>query len=149
MRRFTDKVDIKNKDDCWNWLGGKSSDGYGNFRFEGKIVGSHVVAYKLHHNVNDLKGLHVLHTCDNPSCVNPEHLFLGTASDNAIDKVSKGRHNDHKGELHPMVKLTEQLVIYIREQFKRGKSQAAIAREVKVTRNNIHHIVHRRSWTHI
>lgn len=149
MYRFTSKVEVKNEDDCWVWLAGKSSGGYGSFRFEGKIVGAHIVAYKLHYGIADLQGMSVLHTCDNPSCVNPKHLFLGTAKDNALDKVAKGRHNDHKGEKHPSVKLTEQLVKYIREQVAKGTSQAAIAKEVGVTRANICTIVHKRSWTHV
>ena len=147
--RFLCKIDIKSENECWNWTASKCSDGYGHFRFEGSIVGSHIVMYKLYNNIKDLQGLHILHSCDNPACCNPKHLRAGTASENAIDKVNKNRHNNHKGELHPSVTLTEEIVLLIRKLYKEGKSQAELGRKFEVTRANIHYIVHNKSWSHI
>ena len=77
-------------DGCWKWIGGKDRSGYGVFRYQGRAQGAHRVAYELYKDPIS-NGLHVLHTCDNPECTNPEHLFLGTNLDNVKDRISKGR----------------------------------------------------------
>lgn len=78
---------------CWIWIGGKTSDGYGKFYLNGIKRRAHRVAWVIR-NGQIPEGLNVLHNCDNPSCVNPDHLFLGTQIDNIIDMVSKGRNRD-------------------------------------------------------
>jgi len=88
MTRFWNKVEKSSQ--CWQWTGGKTWDGYGRIKLNGKTVMAHRVAYAM------LKGevpkhLILCHTCDNPSCVNPDHLFLGTHKDNALDREAKGR----------------------------------------------------------
>lgn len=87
---FTDK--IKKVEDCWEWQGELDRYGYGKFRVGKNIVKAHRYSFELHNGEFDKK-LHVLHRCDNPKCVNPSHLFLGTNRDNIIDKISKGRQN--------------------------------------------------------
>lgn len=83
------------KDECWNYLGLLDSAGYGRFTVNGKAEGAHRISYELTHGyVPD--GMHVLHKCDNPTCVNPNHLFAGTALDNMQDKCRKGRHHNNK-----------------------------------------------------
>jgi hypothetical protein len=84
--RFWEKVDRTG--DCWLWTG--SGDRYGHVRLNGKIVQAHRVAWELT-NGPIPEGLQCLHTCDRPLCVNPEHLWLGTRSDNMLDMVAKGR----------------------------------------------------------
>lgn len=92
--------------------------------------------------------MNVLHKCDNPRCVNPEHLFLGTQGDNMIDKKNKGR--SPKGEWHCAAKLTAQDVIAIRERYAEGNiSQAKLAAEYNVSRGGIADIVKRRNWRHV
>ena len=93
FERFISKVE--KTDDCWNWIGAKYRKGYGHFRM--KIDGKWVM-YKAHrysyeyYNDKSAQGMIICHTCDNPSCVNPAHLFAGSNQDNVDDKLAKGRH---------------------------------------------------------
>ena len=90
------------KDGCWIWTGKMDRDNYGRCRSEArnasgyrKEAGAHRVSWELHHGPIP-KGMCVLHSCDNPSCVRPDHLFLGTHADNMRDAVLKGRHDKSK-----------------------------------------------------
>ncbi len=89
MDRFFHKVDKAS--DCWGWLAGKDKDGYGKIKVSGKTVQAHRLSWNIH-NGSVPEGVHVLHHCDNPSCVNPDHLFLGTHLDNMHDRDAKGRN---------------------------------------------------------
>ena len=90
LTRFQKRVDTRTPDVCWEWRGAKNTAGYGKMWVEGKIVDAHRVAYMLYVGpIGD--GLLVCHTCDQPSCVNPAHLFLGTYTDNMQDAKAKGR----------------------------------------------------------
>ena len=91
MKRFWDKVAIAGPDDCWDWQAFINKFGYGQFRIGKQVIGAHRVSYLLEYGEFD-KTLDVCHSCDNPRCVNPKHLWLGTASDNVWDMAKKGRH---------------------------------------------------------
>jgi len=88
--RFWDKV--QKTDTCWLWIGSTNQDGYGRFNIGGKLGGAHRYSFELHTGEIP-EGMHVLHTCDTPACVRPDHLFLGTHSDNMQDMYRKRRHN--------------------------------------------------------
>ncbi len=90
IKRFWAKVETNGKDECWQWLGCKTKDGYGRFVMFGRAVRAHRVAFVIS-NGEIVDGLVVCHKCDNPSCCNPSHLFSGTPSDNMKDRDSKGR----------------------------------------------------------
>jgi hypothetical protein len=92
-----------NIDECWEWLGSKYKNNYGQFHRNGIHAYSHRVSYE-YFICSIPEGMLVLHKCDNPSCVNPNHLFLGTQKDNMQDMIKKGRQNiyDRSGEKNPM-----------------------------------------------
>ena len=98
-------------------------------------------------------GLIVCHRCDNPRCVNPAHLFVGTLHDNSVDMYNKGRmpaRNWKRGEAYPYHKLTEQDVLWIRAWYADGLyTQKQLGTIFGVSEGAIAHIVHRRKWTHI
>ena len=142
--RFWHKV--KKTDGCWEWLAHKDKDGYGNFKVKGKTVSAHRFSYELHTGEIP-QGLFVLHKCDNPSCVNPDHLFLGTHQDNMNDMVNKDR-SDH-GEKVNTAKLSEMKVREIVKRFKDGLRNVDIAREYGVTRQNVRSIRLGRTWKRV
>lgn len=94
IERFWAKVRRLSDGDCWNWLGARVTAGYGQFRVNGSLYYAHRYSYEIHYGpVPD--GMFICHGCDNPLCVNPLHLFVGTQSDNMIDMWNKGRHYDN------------------------------------------------------
>jgi len=136
--RFWNYVDLRGPDECWGWLGSFDRGGYG--RFDSK--GAHRVSHSL--NVGAIPdGMCVLHRCDNPACVNPKHLFLGTCKDNVVDMVSKGRNAKTTGEDNFGAKLTNQQVLAIRED---GRTNATIAAEYMAGVVAIRNIKTRRKW---
>lgn len=100
--KFTSPPDV-----CWEWLAGTRGRGYGAFSFRGRMVGSHIISYRIHTGPIPV-GKQVLHRCDNPGCVNPSHLFLGSATVNMQDKETKGRGNHaRKVSISQIVELRE------------------------------------------
>jgi len=89
-KRFWEKVAAGDPDECWEWQGSRHPFGYGTINVQRRPVTAHRIAYQFAHG-DVPAGLYVLHHCDNPPCVNPAHLFLGTAKDNTEDMMAKGR----------------------------------------------------------
>jgi hypothetical protein len=150
--RFWSRVDKSG--DCWVWTAATTNGGYGVIRDtgrNGKIIRAHRLSWELH-NGPIPAGIEVCHRCDNPPCVNPAHLFLGTHQDNVTDTVNKGRASGGgpRGSLHHQAKLTEAQVLDIRAVYAAGAaSQRQLARKYNVDRGTIQHIVKRMVWTHI
>lgn len=131
---------------CWEWTKYKNSKGYGSLTFRKRAIRAHRLAWELT-NGPIPEGVMVLHKCDNPSCINPDHLFLGTNDDNMKDCASKGRirNNSYRGEKSNLVKLTAEKVLEIK-RLKGVKSQYEIARQFGVTQGCIGRIHRGLNW---
>lgn len=146
-RRFWAKVRvIHDQNSCWEWLGSKNEAGQGQIRCEGRTQNASRVSYRLAFGDFD-RSLDVCHHCDNPPCVRPDHLFLGTAKDNVADAVSKGRMAH--GENHVRAKLDNSAVIAIRQAFAMGVRQGFLAAKYGIDQSAISNIVRRKKWKHL
>jgi DNA-binding XRE family transcriptional regulator len=146
-KRFWEKV--KKSDGCWEWQAHCNQLGYGTFVFRNKPWLAHRVSWVLCRGEIP-KGKLVLHHCDNPGCVNPDHLYIGTNQDNTNDKMERGRINPVKGSRHYKAKLSERDVIKIREMYASGDYlQREIAAIFNVTRTAICEITRGASWKHV
>lgn len=140
---FWAKVDKSG--DCWLWTAGTDRRGYGKFRINYRHYRTHRFAWEDTHGTIDAD-LCVCHRCDNPPCVNPAHLFLGTHTENHEDMVAKGRHP--KGTTHGMAKLNQKEADEIRDRYRAGGiSQAQLAREHGVTQALISLVILRKTWS--
>jgi hypothetical protein len=139
---------VKKTPTCWLWTGAKSYAGYGFFRLRNprRQVSSHRFSYELFKGKIP-EGLLVCHSCDNPSCVRPSHLWLGNYSSNALDSFRKGRGVDNSGVKNGMSKLTWNQVRDIRAKYiLRQYSQSKLAREYGVVQDTICAVVSGKSW---
>ena len=147
VKRFW--VKVLKSDGCWLWVGNQDHRGYGRFRIDaqGKMDGAHRAAWFLTYGpVPD--GLHVCHHCDNPRCVRPDHLFLGTHDDNMRDMTVKGR--GHQGVRNVNAKVTEADVRAIRIRYAAGGvTQKALAEKYGVDHTTVSLIVRRKNWRHL
>ncbi len=150
--RFWEKVDVQGSDDCWEWLGYKGgSSGYGQIGVDGKTQYATHVLFKVRHGYWPPKGRTANHHCDNPGCLNPRHLYLGTQKSNMCDKVKRGRESHlngaQNGEQNGHAKLTMSQVKEIRKQAaKCGVTQKQLGHMFRVSRSTISAIVTGRNW---
>lgn len=147
--RFWSKVDRRGPDDCWPWTAATNEHGYGVMRPAGKRTGPSVKAHRVSAELAGMTiiGLYVLHSCDNPICVNPSHLRPGTALQNSRDMVSRLR--TCHGERRPQARLTAEQVIAIRQRHAAGESRPALAAEFGTSNANIGHILNGNTWRHL
>jgi len=135
---------------CWIWTAcTRGSHGYGGIKVDGKMEMAHRVSYEANYGpIED--GLVVCHACDNPLCINPAHLSIGTQKENMDDMMQKGRRARLLGEDHGRAVLNEEQVLYIRERYaKGGISQQRLANELHVDRRTVNMVIKRKTWTHV
>ena len=147
---------VHKTDGCWLWTGTTVRSGYGHIA---AYIGGKQYAFRAHriaaliagHDIPT--GMLVCHSCDNPSCVNPAHLFVGTNRDNQRDMFAKGRCSArppiHWGENNTNTKLTEQGVRQIRDGHAQGMSMRRIAMLHGVDTSTVSAVVNRRTWKHV
>lgn len=144
IRRFWSNVDIQRLNDCWEWTAGTNDYGYGMFF---RHTRAHRISYYLKHGPYP-NNLHVCHTCDNPPCVNPAHLFLGTDQDNVDDMRAKGRHAH--GTVVNSAKMTKTQVLEIRRSYAGGShSLDALCEQYGLTKAPMFQIVTGQTWKHV
>ena len=160
MERFWNKVDCSaGPNGCWTWTAARNPKGYGRFSVDwraGKWELAHRTSYRL--SVGPIPtGALILHSCDNPPCVNPAHLRPGNSSDNQRDAYDRGRRDRLRitrtavtcGESVHTAKLHAAQVIEIRRRLDAGESQGSLGKMFGVKQSTIWNIAHRKTWTHI
>lgn len=150
VSRFWDRVSVG--DGCWEWMAGRVKAGYGVFWDGTRQVRAHRYSWELHKGPIP-PGLNVCHHCDNPPCVNPDHLFVGSHADNVADRVGKGRTRtrtwDERGEINPAAKLTNVQVATIKAKGLAGYTIMELASEFGVSFSNVAMILRGKTWSHI
>ena len=153
--RFWARVDVRGEDDCWLWQGAirkPPAQPYGWTSYLNHGITAHRLAWILTNGPIESSSIYVCHRCDNPPCVNPSHLFLGTAADNSADMAQKGRARP--GPVTPQFlnsrrRFSPEQVRVIRRRFDAGESRVAMAAEYGVTKRVIYLIGRREAYKHV
>lgn len=142
-------LNVHKTDDCWLWSAGCTGAGYGGWQFDNKFVLAHRFSYELIHGPVP-KDICVLHKCDNPPCVRPDHLFLGTHADNARDRDIKGRAASRLGVGNGSAKLTESDVREIRYLYTTGGwTHRSLSLKYGVTQTPVQFLLQGKTWKHV
>jgi hypothetical protein len=163
--RYWKKVDRSGGPDSCHWWTACKTDGYGRLNIEGRLYKTHRISWVIANNKDIPPGMHVCHTCDNPDCCNPNHLWLGTHIDNMRDRDNKGRcspalgdrHGSRtkpesrpRGAAHGRAIFTEDQVRKIREEYALGGiTQQALADKHGIDQSTISAIIRRKTWGHV
>ncbi len=152
QERFWSKVDKSSTDGCWKWQASSFKYGYGKFRISNSDYGAHILSLWSYSNEAP-EGRFCLHKCDNPSCLNPSHLWYGTQSDNMRDASNKGRLNSgaNKGKKNGMSKITEDQALSILKAIREiGRDSKAIQRLFPdISLYIIQNILHNKTWKYL
>lgn len=153
--RFDSYVAVQPSSGCWLWIGALDSHDYGHFWMRGEVMKAHRASWMLHKGEIP-EGLWVLHRCDVPGCVNPEHLFLGDRTANMQDMAAKGRQvfqiapeKVRRGERSIRAKLSDSQAVVILHRLSRGERGSDLAREYGVSKATISAMKVGRNWAHL
>jgi hypothetical protein len=152
-QRFWSNVERRGPDECWPWTGSSGGKGYGLIPFKGRNQRATHVSLIIAGNGRPSPQHCACHACDNPTCVNPRHLWWGTQSENMRDCVSKGRHTPAeakaRGSAHGLSKLTENDAREIKRLLALGYGSRRLAPRFGVVRNTIARIAQGKTWKHV
>lgn len=147
-QRVWGKVQKGQPDECWPWTGRRNAQGYGTTKVGNNFwLVTRLIWTWQHGEIPE--GMCVLHRCDNPTCVNPAHLWLGTRTDNNRDRDRKGRYHGGRGERQWKAKLTETDVKAIRQAGANGIATGKLAAQFSVSTSTIRYVVQRTTWKHV
>jgi len=132
---------------CWEFTGTRSTKGYGKVWTDGKLISAHRISWEHHNNQEIPEGLCVLHSCDNPPCVNPDHLSIGTHKKNAEERSERNRNGDQNGENNGSSKLSNEDVIFIYQNTTMSAKELSNMFNVNV--RNINRIKDGTRWSHL
>jgi hypothetical protein len=149
IKEFLKKNVTVDDNGCWIWQRLRNSSGYGFKRIENKSYLAHRLSAYVFNNFDLQSSLFICHTCDNPSCINPSHLFVGSQSENMLDMHRKGRHPTLYGSKQKLAKLNEEKVQFIRKRLREGEKQSVLAAEYGVDRSTISSVWIGRQWKHV
>ena len=142
------KTNVFAANGCWEFEGSLGHSGYGRIYVHGRHEAAHRVSYLA--NVGTIPtGLSVLHRCDNRICVNPDHLWLGTAKDNILDCHKKGRFPTRRGEDNSQHKLSVLEVLEMRDCRARGETQCSLADRFHVHQSLVSLVTRKKKWRHV
>jgi hypothetical protein len=144
--RLWEDVDRREEHECWEWQGNRTNKGYGRFNYLKKTYFTHRVAWELH-NGTIPDGMVICHRCDNRSCCNPAHLFLGTQSENVADMIHKDRNA--RGKRNTNAKLVDSDIVAIRQLADAGVTVSSIAEQYGIAYQTVRRIVRRSGWKHV
>lgn len=153
-RQIKDRFDQYHQRDpvtgCWQWQMSTNHNGYGRFKVGAGVERAHRVSYHIHKGPIP-EGMIVCHACDNPGCVNPDHLWLGSNADNSADMLRKGRHRTapQAGEMNNRATLTEAQAREVISLIAAGLSNKAIATRYGVTHSSVSNIRRGKTWTRL
>lgn len=150
LARFWSKVAVAGPNDCWTWTAAQVHAGYGALKvrrpWKVYMIRAHRISYRLAHPDDEMAGLEVCHSCDNPPCVNPAHLFLGTPLVNAIDRDTKGR--GIRGTRCHAAKVTDKDVLEIRS-LANVRTTAELMAIYGLNRSSVRKIILGNTWAHV
>lgn len=152
MRQLLYRKIIKTKSGCWKFKGSINKWGYGVINIGGRLNASHHNAHRISwmvHKGKIPKRMFVCHICDNRSCCNPEHLFLGTPKDNMRDMHKKGRNINLKGEECPYARLKNKDILKILKYFEKGYTNLQVAKKFNISKEHARDIKLGKNWAHI
>lgn len=148
VSRFFEKISqVGNSIGCWIWIGTRAGSGYGALKVNNQMVSAHRFSWELHHKEKLTPETYLCHRCDNPLCVNPEHLFKGNAAVNMADRDAKERQA--RGEKIRVSKLTAPQVSEAKKMLIHGVPQAKIAEALGVSQMAISMISQGKTWKHV
>ena len=149
IKRFENKFIPEPNSGCWLWFGALHNKlGYGSFRYLGNTVKAHRASWLIYNGKIE-ENKCVLHKCDNPFCVNPKHLFIGTQQDNISDMKAKGRAKGVVGSRHHNSKINEEQVIQIRNLSKNGVKFKELLTMFDIKKSMLSYVLNRTFWKHV